>query len=206
RCDGPKSGIRNPLLALNDALPPDVAVLRMTKVTDDFDARRDAIGRLYVYQILRRRSAFSQTTSWWVKDRLDVSAMRQAAELLKGRHDFASFSDEDPEKPRETVLNLDSIEVAEQGPLLLLRFRARFFLWKMARRLTGYLAEVGRGRLKAGLTSALFGQDRKILAPHTAPPQGLFLERVLYAGDSPPPPLERFDGTDAARIARRGRL
>jgi len=189
RSGGAKAPARNLVLSLNDALPADVAVLRAAKAPEDFDARRAAVSRVYLYQILRRRSAFSAATAWWVKDRLDVPAMRQAAALLSGRHDFAAFSDDDPEKPRETALDMDAIELAESGPLLLLRFRARFFLWKMARRLTGYLVEVGRGRFKAGLTPAMFGQGRQVLAPYTAPPQGLFLERVLYAGDAFSEPL-----------------
>jgi tRNA pseudouridine38-40 synthase len=184
RSGGLKFPTKNLVMSLNDALPKDVAVTRAAKAPEDFDARRGATGRVYLYQILRRRSAFGADVAWWVKDRLDLAAMRQAAELLKGRHDFAAFSDKDPEKPRETALDLDAIEFGEDGPLLLLRFRARFFLWKMARRLTGYLVEVGRGRFKAGLTPAMFTQDSRLLAAHTAPPQGLFLERVLYPGDA----------------------
>jgi tRNA pseudouridine38-40 synthase len=184
RTPGPKHAAKNPVISLNDALPPDVAVTRVSKVAEDFDARHNAIGRVYLYQILRRRSAFTSATAWWVKDRLDLAAMRQAAELLKGRHDFAAFSDKDPEKPRDTTIDLDSIEIVESGSHLLLRFRGRFFLWKMARRLTGYLVEVGRGRFKPAQTQSFFGQESSVLAPYTAPPQGLFLERVLYPGDS----------------------
>lgn len=190
RSAGPKHPAKNPLMSLNDVLPADIAVTRVAKAPENFDARRDATERVYLYQILRRRSAFSTATAWWVKDRLDATAMGQAAALLTGRHDFAAFSDKDPEKPKETVLDLASIEIAAQGSMLLLRFRARFFLWKMARRLTGYLVEVGRGRYKAGLTPAMFQQDRTVLAPYTAPPQGLFLEKVLYAGDSFNAPLK----------------
>jgi tRNA pseudouridine38-40 synthase len=194
RSAGPKHPSKNPLLSLNDVLPADVAVLRVSKVMESFDARRDAVGRVYLYQILRRRSAFSAATAWWVKDRLDAGAMRTAAAMLTGRHDFDAFSDKDPEKPKETTLDLESIEIVEKDSLLLLRFRARFFLWKMARRLTGYLVEVGRGRYKAGLTPGMFQQDRKVLAPYTAPPQGLFLERVLYAGDHFKAPLAPVTG------------
>jgi tRNA pseudouridine38-40 synthase len=174
---------KNLVMSLNDHLPPDIAVTWAGPAKDGFDARRDAVGRVYLYQILRRRSAFGEGQTWWVKDRLDLKAMRQAAEALQGRHDFAAFSDLDPEKPKTTVLDLDGIDIAEHGALLLLRFRGRFFLWKMVRRITGYLVEVGRGRYKPGLAAAMFNQDRKVLAPFTAPPQGLYLERVLYPGD-----------------------
>lgn len=180
---------KNPVMSLNDHLPPDVAVTACAPAKEGFDARRDAVGRVYLYQILRRRSAFGDGMTWWVKDRLQLGAMREAAEKLVGRHDFAAFSDMDPENPKTTELDLDGIEIAESGPLLLLRFRARFFLWKMVRRITGYLVECGRGRYKPGLAAAMFKQDRKVLAPYTAPPQGLFLERVLYPGDHFKDPL-----------------
>lgn len=179
----PRFPTKNPALSLNDHLPPDVACTWAGPVKDGWDARRDAVGRVYLYQILRRRSAFGSEQAWWLKDRLDIKAMQEAAKQLVGRHDFAAFSDLDPEKPKTTVLDLASIELVESGPLLLIRFRARSFLWKMVRRITGYLVEVGRGRYKAAGTAAMFTQDRKVLAPYTAPPQGLFLERVLYPGD-----------------------
>lgn len=174
---------KNPLLSLNDNLPPDVAVTWVGPVKDGFDARKDAVGRVYLYQVLRRRSAWGAGQSHWVKDRLDVKAMREAAKHLIGRHDFAAFSDLDPEKPKTTILDLDAIDLVEQGPVLAVRFRARFYLWKMVRRMMGYLIEVGRGRYKAAGAPEMFKLDRKVLAPYTAPPQGLFLERVLYPGD-----------------------
>jgi tRNA pseudouridine38-40 synthase len=174
---------KNLVMSLNDHLPPDVAVTWAGPAKEGFDARKDAVSRVYLYQVLRRRSAWGQGTTHWVKDRLDVKAMSEACKHLVGRHNFAAFADHDPENPKVTDLDLHSIELVEQGPLLLARFRARFYLWKMVRRMMGYLIEVGRGRYKAGLTPAMFAQDRKVLAPFTAPPQGLFLERVLYQGD-----------------------
>jgi tRNA pseudouridine38-40 synthase len=190
RSAGLKFPTKNLVQTLNDALPPDVAVTGATKVDDNFDARKSAVGRVYLYQILRRRASFGSEQSWWVRDRLDLKAMRLAVPLLVGRHNFAAFSDLDPERPKETSLDLDHIEIVESGPVLLLRFRARFFLWKMVRRLTGYLVETGRGRYKAPATPEMFKVDRKVLAPDTAPPQGLFLERVLYPGDSFNDPME----------------
>jgi len=187
RCEGLKAPGKNPVMGLNDHLPPDVAVLKAAPVDNAFHARTSAIERVYLYQVLRRRSAFGADQAWWVKDRLDLAAMQEAARQLEGQHDFAAFSDLDPEKPKGTALKLAPIQLLEAGPLLLLRFRARHFLWKMVRRMTGYLVEVGRGRYKAAGTAAMFAQDRKVLAPYTAPPQGLLLERVLYPG-------EKFEG------------
>jgi tRNA pseudouridine38-40 synthase len=180
----PPPGKRDLRLSLNDLLPTDIAVTRLSEAKADFNARFDARERVYLYQILRRRSAFGPGNAWWVKDRLNLADIRAAAKALEGSHDFAAFSDKDPEKPKSTILKLSPIEIAEEGPLLLLRFRSQHFLWKMVRRLTGYMVECGRGRYKPSQTEGLFGQPSSVLAPYTAPPEGLYLERVVYPGEA----------------------
>ena len=180
----PPQGKRDLRVALNDALPLDIAVQRVSEAKADFNARFDARERLYLYQILRRRSAFGPGSAWWIKDRLNLADMKAAAKALEGDHDFSTFSDKDPEKPKDTRIKLSPIEIVEEGPMLVLRFRAQHFLWKMVRRLTGYMVECGRGRYKPSQTAALFGQPSSLLAPYTAPPEGLYLERVLYPGES----------------------
>src|SRR5919205_4087764 len=78
---------------LNDRLPPDIHILRVEEAGANFDPRRDAVARYYLYQISTRRTAFAKKAVWWVKDRLDVEAMQAACALLVGRHDFARFCD-----------------------------------------------------------------------------------------------------------------
>jgi tRNA pseudouridine38-40 synthase len=185
----PPQGKRDLRVALNDRLPMDIAVTRVSEAKMDFNARFDARERVYLYQILRRRSAFGPGAAWWLKDRINVSDMRFAAKQLEGDHDFAAFADKDPEKPKTTLLKLAPIEIVEDGALLLLRFRSQHFLWKMVRRLTGYMVEVGRGRIKAGATPGYFGQPSSVLSPFTAPPEGLYLERVVYPGEHYNEPL-----------------
>ena len=185
----PPQGKRDLKVALNDRLPPDIAVTRVSEAKMDFNARFDARERIYLYQIIRRRSAFGPGSAWWLKDRLNISDMRFAAKHLEGSHDFAAFADKDPEKPKSTILNLAPIELLEDGPMLLLRFRSQHFLWKMVRRLTGFMVEVGRGRYKAGQTASMFGQPSSVLSPFTAPPEGLYLERVVYPGETYDQPL-----------------
>jgi tRNA pseudouridine38-40 synthase len=180
----PKNPRANLKLALNDLLPPDIAVSDIREVSEDFHARFTAKERVYLYQILRRRAAFGADLSWWVKDRLDVKKMRNAAELLVGRHDFVSFCDQDPDNDKSSIVEMRSVEVAEEGAMLLLRFRANRFLWKQVRRMTGFLAEVGRGRWPPGKAKDFFEKPSRDLAPFTAPPSGLFLEKVLYPQDT----------------------
>ncbi len=190
--DGPPGGGLSPLNRLNDLLPRDIAVKSLAPAPPGFHARHSCVQRVYLYQVLRRRSAFGADLCWWVKDRLDVQALARAAGALAGAHDFASFCEADPARREATRIRLEPVELAEDGPLLLLRFRARSFLWKMVRRLTGALVEVGRGALPAPALLRALEKPTRELAAFTAPPQGLFLEKALYPGESldgPPRPV-----------------
>ena len=175
-------------LALNDALPPDIHVLRIEKVTRQFHARHSAVARSYLYQVSRRRTAFAKPFVWWIKDPLDAGRMGEAAALFEGMHDFRSFAEDDPRKTSTRVL-VDRVEVGEEGELVLVRLRASHFLWKMVRRIVGVLVEVGRGSLAAADVERFLREDSPDPARHTAPPSGLFLERVFYEGERPERPL-----------------
>ncbi|MET0646575.1 MAG: tRNA pseudouridine(38-40) synthase TruA [Pyrinomonadaceae bacterium] len=173
---------------LNKLLPHDINVLRVSNARAGFHARHDAVARYYVYQIATRRTAFGKPFVWWVRDRLDVAAMRAACGLIPGRHDFSSFC-ESPAEQRSTLVEVLRAEVVTEGGLVLFRVGASHFLWKMVRRLVGALVEVGRGNLSAEEFGGLFERYSNAPAAWTAPPSGLFLERVLYEGDAPPGPL-----------------
>jgi tRNA pseudouridine38-40 synthase len=174
---------------LNKLLPHDVNVLRVAQARTNFHARHDALARYYLYQIATRRTAFGKSFVWWVRDRLDAGAMRAACELLPGRHDFSSFC-ESPSEQRSTLVEVGRAEIAVGGGLVLFRVGASHFLWKMVRRLTGALVEVGRGNLPVERFGRLLERYSNEPAAWTAPPSGLFLERVVYEGEPPPGPLK----------------
>ena len=178
---------------LNKLLPHDVNVLRVALARADFHARHDARSRYYLYQIATRRTAFGKSFVWWVRDPLDAGAMRAASARLVGRHDFSSFC-ESPSEQRSTLVEVARAEVAAEGGLILFRIGASHFLWKMVRRVVGALVEVGRGRLAPERFGALLERYSNEPAAWTAPPSGLFLERVLYEGEPPPagPPRAAF--------------
>lgn len=177
-------------LAVNDALPHDVHVLAMSQAPDRFHARHDAVLRSYVYQISRRRTALAKRSVWWIKRPLDVAHIRTAAGSLPGMHDFAAFC-ERPQDQGSTRVLVERAEVAEEGALILVRLAASHFLWKMVRRVVGALVKVGAGELSARELEEMIRGGAKGPSPAawTAPPSGLFLERVLYAGDPPLRPL-----------------
>ena len=174
--------------ALNDELPADVGILQAERVTRQFHARHSALARCYLYQVSRRRTALGKPFVWWVKDRLDARAMAECGRVFEGLHDFASYADADA-RERSTRVELERVQVEEAGELILVRVLGSHFLWKMVRRLVGVMVEVGRGSLRAGDAERFLEQASEVPAQLTAPPSGLFLERVLYEGDAPPGPL-----------------
>jgi tRNA pseudouridine38-40 synthase len=181
---------------VNDRLPPDVHLLAAAPAADRFHARHSAVSRSYLYQLSRRRTAFAKRFVWWLKDPLDAAAMSRAAAHLAGRHDFHRFA-ADPEGKRSekksTIVVVESASVVEAGDLVLFRIVASHYLWKMVRRLTGALVAVGTGELAEDAFRRLIDGDAArprggrpfSPAERTAPPSGLFLERVLYEGDPP---------------------
>jgi tRNA pseudouridine38-40 synthase len=186
---------------VNDRLPADIHVLALAPAAPGFHARHSALARSYLYQVSRRRTALAKRYVWWVKRPLVVERMAAAAALLAGRHDFRLFCERPAEQP-STLVEVERAEVAAAGSLILCRLVASHFLWKMVRRVTGALVRVGAGELDLESFAALLaadparhfqaaGQGRRPAQPAewTAPPSGLFLERVLYAGDPPLAPL-----------------
>jgi len=185
---------------LNDELPADIHILTLEKAPHRFHARHDAVSRSYLYQISRRRTAFAKPFVWWIREPLDLDAMRRAAEAFVGRQDFAAFSDDDPDE-KSTVVELERLELVEAGALVLIRVQGSHFLWKMVRRIVGVLAAVGRGEMKpadaARLLSADGGRAGAVTpAALTAPAAGLFLEKVTYKGEAGPGPVRAVVAID----------
>lgn len=174
---------------LNDLLPHDIAVLDAARVADGFHARHDAVSRVYLYQLSTRRTAFAKPFVWWIKDRLDVDAIADAAAAFAGRHDFGAFADKRLAQDESRIVVVERCETALAGDLVLVRIAASHYLWKMVRKIVSMLAEVGRGNATRSEIEAMLKTGRPPWAP-TAPPSGLFLEAVVYEGESFDRPLE----------------
>ena len=171
------------LRRINDALPSDIVVLSGERVRRRFHARHDAVGRSYLYQVTRRRTAFAKPFVWWVRETIDVDRMRQGAAVLVGFHDFQAFSDDDPSEKSTEVL-VDLLEIHEDEELIVFHIEGSHFIWKMVRRIVGVLVDVGRGGLRVEDVANLMRESSDVVARLTAPASGLFLERVYYEGDS----------------------
>jgi tRNA pseudouridine38-40 synthase len=164
---------------LNDLLPRDINILEVQRAGDRFHARHNCIGRSYLYQIARRRSAFCHRYVWQITEPLRVRPMLEAAALFPGMHDFTSFTDRQVVKKKSPLVMVNKVQIAETGDLFLIRLVASHFLWKMVRRITGVLAAVGREQL-APADVAGFLAEPVNLSKYTAPAQGLFFERAFY--------------------------
>ncbi|MBS1833111.1 MAG: tRNA pseudouridine(38-40) synthase TruA [Acidobacteria bacterium] len=172
------------MYGINDRLPYDINVLAVEEAPPSFHARHDAKTRSYLYQISRRRSAFSKRYVWWIREDLDIAKMARAAKSLAGRHDFSQFSQKDPSRPGEsTIVVVEDAEIGTDEHLVLFQIEASHFLWKMVRRLTGTLVKLGKGEITEDqFADLLNGRPSKNLdvPAWTAPSSGLFLQKVLY--------------------------
>ena len=168
--------------AINAHLRPNpVAVLSAEKVAADFDARRSALRRHYLYRIGNRRPdlALERGRAWRVPRRLDTEAMHAAAQRLIGKHDFTTFRSTEcqAKSPEKT---LDRLDVSRAGEEVHITAVARSFLHNQVRSMVGSLALVGDGKWQPDdMWRALQARDRAACGP-VAPPDGLYLVRVDY--------------------------
>jgi tRNA pseudouridine38-40 synthase len=164
---------------INDRLPPDICITNVEEAHPKFHARHDATARSYIYQISRRRTAFGKKFVWWIKDSLDTEKMNETAKLFTGIKDYRYFTDPEQEQA-STKTEIMHAKVSEYGDLIIFHVVGSHFLWKQVRRMTGVLVEIGRGNLSNAEVASFFKIKTDIPAKLTAPPSGLFLEKVYY--------------------------
>lgn len=168
--------------ALNANLPRDVRIMKCRLVSPAFHARFDARGKTYRYLILNQlvQDPFTLDTHWHVPRLLDLPAMRRAARMLLGRHDFASFTSNPGYERESTVRIMKRASVVRDGAVLVFHFTADGFLYRMVRNLVGALAKVGQGKITVDDFGKILRACSRSEAPATAPACGLYLMNVTY--------------------------
>jgi len=172
---------RNWVLGANVNMPADVSVTWAEPVAEDFHARFSATGRHYRYLILNRmtRSALLAKRATWIHKPLDVEPMQEAGQALLGRHDFSSYRALQCQA-KSPVRTLRTLSVSRMGEQIELRVSADAFLHHMIRNIAGVLIAIGAGEQPISWAREVLELRDRTLGGVTAPPDGLYFERVEY--------------------------
>ena len=167
---------------LNQYLPSDIAAAACEIVPERFHARLNAVGKHYRYRIQNSTvpNVFERKYMVQDADRLDLDAMRRAAEFLCGTHDFRAFSSVNRRFKKSTVRTLTRIDIERIGAEVRMDFYGDGFLYNMVRILAGTLLAVGKGTMfPTDIPVILDSLDRQY-AGVTMPPSGLTLIEIFY--------------------------
>ena len=173
-----KNPIDNIKNILNSILNPDICIKKLNIVSEDFHARHSAKKKEYIYKINVGPYQSSLNDYYYQTNyKLDVSLMKEAAKHMIGTHDFRSFVSGERE---DYVTTIYSISFTKAFGKLEIRFVGTGFYRYMIRNLMGALIEVGKCKIKSStIQEMLLSKENSIQLP-TAPPEGLYLNKVWY--------------------------
>ncbi len=168
---------------LNHYLPPEVAVLESYRVNGQFHVQRSAVSRAYRYLVWNSwtRSALKKAYTYQVGAELDLGAMNEACDLLKGEHDLASFVTAFRRSViKSTLRTIYQAGFERQGKLVVFTITANSFLPHQVRNTVGTLLRLGQGKIDLVEFKNIMEAKKPGLAGPTVPAQGLYLEKVNY--------------------------
>ncbi len=167
--------------ALRSLLPSSIRVSPIRRAPPGFHARFSAVAKRYRYYLYQGwADPFSTSYCWSLKRSLDLEAMTAAADVLRGKHDFSSFAAFGGKELETPVRDLRALSVDRKGRKVIITAEADGFLYKMVRSLVGALVNVGSGKLTPDEIRRILEERRRREIIATAPPHGLFLEKVFY--------------------------
>ncbi len=171
-------------VAIARFLPTDLSLFFAKECQDDFHPRYDVEEKEYLYRIMNQKvyDPFEFGRAWFLPREIDVERldrMKAAAEHILGKKDFSAFMAEGSDV-EDTVRCVTAISVEKTGDLIEVKISADGFLYNMVRIIVGTLIEVAYGRFSPDdIPSIITSCDRR-KAGMTAPPEGLYLNRVNY--------------------------
>jgi tRNA pseudouridine38-40 synthase len=170
-------------LAINARLPQDIRVLTSARAPEKFHARFNATGKQYRYCVwnLPAMNPLIRQTAWHVPRKLDLKAMRAAAKLLVGKHDFKSFAGTRSYEMESNVRTLTRCDIKKSGAQLTFVIEGDGFLYKMCRGIVGTLVQAGLGKFPPGEIKTMLAHKDRRTAGMTAPAHGLVLWKVYYS-------------------------
>ncbi|MBK9990030.1 MAG: tRNA pseudouridine(38-40) synthase TruA [Verrucomicrobia bacterium] len=163
-------------------LPAAIQLKSVRAVKPDFHSRFTATGKIYVYHLyLGDADPFTRPFAWAIGKPLDIESMKAATAVLRGKHDFRAFSALNGPPKDDTVRDLRRLELVRRGPRVRITAEADGFMYKMVRSLVGAVVAVGEGKMTPAQLRELLRSKQRTPLVQTAPPQGLFLVKVLYS-------------------------
>ena len=166
---------------LNSVLPKDISVNSATYVSDDFHARYSAKGKNYVYKILNTtiHNPFLYDRVWHIERVLDVDLMNTFCKKLCGTHDFYGFSSSG-RTVKDTVRTITECSVSKENDIITISVTANGFLYNMVRIIVGTAVAVSDKKISVGEVEDILASLDRDRAGITAPPNGLYLNKVFY--------------------------
>ena len=170
------------MMAMNRYLPDDIAVTDVSDVDDSFHARYSCKGKEYVYKVWnsRVRDPFTHGLALHYRYEMDTEKLDREAQAFVGSHDFTSFCTLDKREKGDFVRTVEYFRVERDGELVTFTVKADGFLYNMVRIMVGTLLAMAQGRLPYGTLKDIIDACDRSKAGPTAPPQGLYLNRVFY--------------------------
>ncbi len=172
----------NIIYALNRFLPKDIAAIKSSEVPLDFHARYSCKGKEYIYKIWNNkiRNPFLNNRAFHYWYPLDENYLNSAAQMFIGSHDFTSFATLDKRETKNMIRNIEKFNVYRNGDMVEFKVKADGFLYNMVRIMSGTLLRIAQNKIKPEeIPRIIESKNRKNAGP-TAPPEGLYLNKVFY--------------------------
>ena len=163
---------------LNSVLPSSIAIIELRKVSDEFHARFSAVSRQYKYYINLSKDPFKDNF-WFVRQSLDLRAMKEAGGVLMDYEDFTSFSKLHTDA-KTNLCKITQMDLEGNEDCVVITITANRFLRNMVRAIVGTLVEIGLGKRPPQDMRRIIEAKNRCEAGSSAPAKGLFLNEIKY--------------------------